>query len=231
MKYDVVYILKNDIQSDELRYSVRSVVKNFPYRKIWFYGGEPADIKPDVMVSLTQTGDTKWMKVNNTIREICKNDEITKSFWLFNDDFFIMKKITNLEPMVGGTLWARCQKIAKKHNDKDSLYSLQLKNAARRLRDKGYDRLDYALHVPMLIDREKGLKTLATFPDCPMFRSLYGNQHEIGGIISKDVKITSRTKTPPADAKLLSTIEESFQDGVVGDHIRKAFPDKCKYEL
>ena len=38
MKSDIVYILKNGEISDEIIYSIRSVCKNFPYRKIWIYG-------------------------------------------------------------------------------------------------------------------------------------------------------------------------------------------------
>ena len=49
-KYDVVYLLKNDYASDELRYSVRSVVKNFPYNRIVFVGGKPDDIEPDIYI-------------------------------------------------------------------------------------------------------------------------------------------------------------------------------------
>ena len=231
MKHDIVYILKNDYSSEELTYSLRSVCKNFPYREIWFYGGMPTGLKPDHMVQVMQAGANKWEKVNNTIKLICQNDEITEDFWLFNDDFFIMKKITKLEPMVGGTLWARAQGIAGKYGGHDSKYSLQLRDTARVLRDNGFDRLDYALHVPMLINRKKALKTLSLFRGCPMFRSLYGNHHSIGGTVSKDVKIQSEIEKPTGKEILLSTTDKSFSEGLVGTYIREAFPDKCKYEL
>ncbi len=45
---DVVYILKNDIKSDELRYSLRSVCESFPCRNVVFIGGCPNDITPDL---------------------------------------------------------------------------------------------------------------------------------------------------------------------------------------
>lgn len=37
-KHDVVYVLKNNYTDEELRYSVRSVVQNFQYRKLVFEG-------------------------------------------------------------------------------------------------------------------------------------------------------------------------------------------------
>lgn len=231
MKADIVYILKNDCRSDEIMYSLRSVCKNFPYRKVWFYGGQPEGLKPDKAVELIQDGKTKWDKVNNTIRAICLNDDITEDFWLFNDDFFVMKKVKNIEPMVGGTLWARANRIEKLYGGKDTKYSVRLKDTARILRDNGYDRLDYALHVPMLINRKKGIQTIDKFMGYPMFRSLYGNHHKVGGVIIEDVKIQDEITIPTGNEMFLSTDDNSFDNGKVGEYIRQAFPDKCKYEI
>ena len=227
---DIVYILKNDYDSDELRYSLRSVCENFPYRKIWFYGGKPKGIEPDVMVEYLQPGNTKWEKVSNTLKEICKNDNITPDFWLFNDDFFIMQRVEDLPAMVGGTLWFRANEIKEKYGSRDSRYSKQLRETATILRDAGFDRLNYALHVPMLINREKGLKTILRFWPCPMFRSLYGNHHRIGGVIADDVKIHDINVEPTGSEVLLSTGDGAFAEGLVGKYIRVAFPEKCKYE-
>lgn len=231
MNHDIVYILKNGYDSEEIRYSLRSVCANFPYRKVWFYGGQPKDIEPDCMISVKQTGETKWSKVCSSLKAICMNDDITPSFWLFNDDFFVMQKIEDLPPMVGGSISARVQRIMEARDGKESSYSVQLKNTARILKTRGYDRLDYALHVPMLIDRKKGLQTLEQFHGYPMFRSLYGNHHKIGGIITDDVKITALDIRPTGRELLLSTNDESFRKGMVGEYIRTTFPDKCKYEL
>lgn len=230
-KHDIVYILKQDAPAEDLIYSVRSVVKNFPYRKIWFYCGCPEGIRPDNHVEFVQQGANKWDRVNNTLRAICENDDITPDFWLFNDDFYVMKKVSKLEPMVDGTLWMKANKIARENDNRDSKYSNQLRNTARILRDRGYDRLNYALHVPMLINREKGLKTLNEFQGYPMFRSLYGNHHRIGGIITDDVKIQSVVDRPTGDEIFISTDDTSFREGAVGAYIREAFPDECKYEI
>ena len=230
MRNDIVYILKNGYNSEEIIYSIRSVCENFPYRKIWFYGGLPENITADVMVEVSQQGMSKWEKVNNTLKLICQNDEITKDFWLFNDDFFVMKKVSNVQPMVGGTLWARVQRISGRYGGRESSYAIQLKATARLLRDNGYDRLDYALHVPMLINRKKALETFKQFPNCPMFRSLYGNHHKIGGILTDDVKIMDTLYTPTGDEIFLSTDDKAFSEGKVGEYIRSVFPNRCKYE-
>lgn len=52
---DIVYFVKNSEYNGELRYSMRSVLKNFPHRKIWFVGGLPKGIKPDYYQPVNQS--------------------------------------------------------------------------------------------------------------------------------------------------------------------------------
>lgn len=229
-KHDIVYILKNDIRPDELKYSLRSVEQNMTYKAVWFYGGCPAELKPDHYVRLTQHGATKWEKVAETLAVAFRNDDLTEDVWLFNDDFFILKKLTTTQPMVQGSLAYRCQKI-KAQEGKPSPYSEQLMRTLAVLKADGKDRLDYALHVPMLINRKRGLEVLQKFPGVPMFRSLYGNYYKIGGTLTDDVKITDNETVPGKDWRFVSTSDGSFEQGRVGDYIRQTFKDPSKYEV
>lgn len=229
-QYDIVYILKNDIAPDEVRYSLRSVVKNMTYKSVWFYGGCPERITPDHYVRFTQHGDSKWSRVLETIKCICMNDDITEDFWLFNDDFFLLKKLTSTEPLVQGSLAYRCQRIKQENNNMPSAYSNNLMSTLAVLKANGCDRLDYALHVPMLINRRKALQVINKFPQCPMFRSLYGNYWHIGGTLMDDVKIRNNDDVPDKTWRFVSTTDGSFRDGKAGDYIRQQFKDCCKYE-
>ena len=65
-RMDIVYVLKNGIHGDELKYSLRSL-KNFTHDKVWFYGGKPEGLVPDVMVEYSQHGRSKWEKVRNML--------------------------------------------------------------------------------------------------------------------------------------------------------------------
>ena len=226
---DVVYILKTDIEADELKYSLRSVEKNIPYRMVWTFGGCPQGIYPDKAVIVDQVGKTKWERATNTLRIVCENKEVSDDFWLFNDDFFIMKKISKLQPMVRGTLRDRCESIEKKYGYL-TRYGRQLANAEAALIEKGYDTLDYTIHAPMLINKETCIKCLDTFPDNPMFRSLYGNFAKVGGVLTDDVKIIALDQDPAGDELLLSTSDGSFREGSVGIYIRSMFRDKSRYE-
>ena len=87
---DVVYILKKNTDPQELIYSLRSL-KNFPHRKVWFVGGQPDGLYPDGRIKHEQTGVTKWERVRSSLIKITECDEITDDFYLFNDDFFVMK--------------------------------------------------------------------------------------------------------------------------------------------
>ena len=89
---------------------------------------------------------------------------------------------------------------------------------------------NYAVHLPMLLEKEKVLEVLNEF-DGPMFRSLYGNYWDIGGVDRPDVKIATNNEKPKEDAQFVSTSDTSFQYGEVGKYLRRIFPDKSKWEV
>ena len=227
-KHDIVYILKNGIDSDEIRYSLRSVEKNFPHGKVWFYGGKPAGIEPDEYVKLIQEGASRYAKVTNTIRQICINDDITEDFWLFNDDFFVMQQIKDLKPMISGTISERVQRIVDRIGVK-SKYAKMLEHTGDVLRAKGYDTLDYALHVPMLINRRKALEAIQTFPGEPMFRCLYGNYIGAEADLISDVKVFEN-EDPIKGTPFMSTDNRAWGDKA-GGYIRSRYPYPSRWEM
>ena len=231
MKHDIVYFVKDAPANEELRYSLRSVCENFSFRRVWFYGGRPSYLQPDGWVHVIQNQRTKWMRTTNMIRQICENDEITDDWWLFNDDFFVMRKSEPVPAAYEGDLFRHIVEIENRHGQAATAYTKELRRTAGRLTAAGLETKNYALHVPILINKEKALATLEAFPECPMFRSLYGNYNEIGGIQMQDVKIAGMERLPKEDALFISTDDGSFMSGAVGRLIRERFPDPCKYEL
>lgn len=227
-KYDIVYILKANCGSEELRYSLRSIDKNMTHGKVWFYCGCPDGFKPDEHVRMVQTGLNKWERVRNTLVQICRNEEISERFWLFNDDFYVMSRMTRTLPLHRGELRDHIKNIETRHG-RPSGYSRRLKLCENRLREEGLTTLDYALHVPILVDRQKGLEALNAFPDCPMFRSIYGNYAKIGGEYHEDVKTTDPGKEIPGDADFFSTSNKAMT-GRVLEQLQQKFPEPCKYE-
>ena len=88
--HDIIYILKPDIKPEELRYSLRSVEENFPHRKVFFVCGQPKGFEPDGRIRHQQTG-SKWERIRSSMYEVINTEEVTDDFFLFNDDFFVMK--------------------------------------------------------------------------------------------------------------------------------------------
>ena len=227
-KYDVVYILKENAGSEELRFSLRSIEKNMDHGKVWFYCGKPEGIEPDVYVPHVQTGGTKWERVRSSLVEVCRNDKISKKFWLFNDDFFVMAPMKNEKPLQRGLLEDHIKDIEARHRGQTG-YSRNLRKCEDQLRHAGLTTLDYAIHVPILIEREKMLEALEMFPRCPMFRSIYGNYAQIGGEFHKDVKTTDPDKQIPVDADFFSTSNKAMAGSVL-KQMEDRFPEACRYE-
>lgn len=223
---DIVYFVKETTTNEELKYSLRSLV-NFPHNKVWFYGGCPNDLNPDFHVYVKQDQPTKWANIFKMFKMACDNDKITKDFWLFNDDFFIMNPIKEEPNYFDGDLYKRVVTLEDKHNG-ITPYSQQLRYTLQELEGMGCTTINYALHVPFLINREKG-RELCNIIDGPMIRCAYGNYFKIGGKQSFDFKIDSVDKMYK-DKDYLSTNDKSFTHGVVGQQIREHFPDRCKYE-
>ena len=230
-KYDVVYILKEHAGPDELRFSLRSIEANMTHGKVWFYCGCPDGIKPDEHVPGPQIGSTKWERVRNSLIQVCKNDEITDKFWLFNDDFYVLRRMTRTVPLHRGQLRDHYESIEARHGGMRSGYTRRLRACEETLRHAGLTTLDYAIHVPILVDRKMGLETLKAFPNNPMFRSLYGNYAKIGGEFFEeiDVKTMDPDKEIPDDALFFSTGNRAFA-GFVREQLETRFPDPCKYE-
>lgn len=223
---DIVYFVRECTSNEELRYSLRSL-KNFPHRYVWIYGGCPDYIKPDFYVHVDQSEHNKWLNVNKMLRMACSNSKITKSFWLFNDDFFVMQPVEKPTNHYHGDLYKRIVQLEDKFGNITE-YSQLLRDCCKELESLGASTLNYTLHTPMLFNRSKA-KQLFKVSDFHGFRSLYANYFKIGGTDIKDNKITSLDKKY-VSGTYLSTHENSFANGEVGKQIREMFPDRCKYE-
>jgi len=87
---DYVYVCRPG-DNEELRYSIRSTVKNLPEGRIWVVGGKPDWYTGDY-IYVQQTGighPNVWKQLD----VICATEDISDDFVLMNDDFFTVKKL------------------------------------------------------------------------------------------------------------------------------------------
>jgi hypothetical protein len=224
--------LREDIgrAPNELIYSLRSVEQYFPHRKVWFVCGQPTGLTPDARLVHHQEGSNKWERVRSSYLKICNCNEISENFFLFNDDFFVLKR-PNPEfiNFVDGSLEHRVREM-EKNIGYPTNYSKSLSLLTIDLHTKRLDTMNFALHVPILYNKTMIKKTIAAFPGNPMFRSAYGNFIQVPYMSHKDVKIYDMTTIPKEDWDFVSTTEESFAKGAVGEYIRKMFPDPSYFE-
>jgi hypothetical protein len=226
---DLVYTCRSG-DNEELRYSIRSAVKNFKHDNIWVVGYKP-DWFVGNFVSVPDIGQ-KFDNIVNCIKEISQIEQISDDFILMNDDFFFLQPMDYLETYHGGSL-------LKKTNEYLSMgarkYGTLLNRTHRSLLRLGIkDPLDYDIHVPMPMNKEKLRLSLnkAYFP-----RSAYGNVNNVGGKLITDVKTYGRRSSMASrsynfskgNMPFISTEDSSFQD-VYETILRDMFPTPTKYE-
>jgi hypothetical protein len=226
---DLVYICGPG-DNEELRYSIRSAVKNLKFDNLWVVGGKPSwYVGNHIEVAQNKS---KYANARNNLRAICNSSKISDSFILMNDDFYIMNKVDNVPYMHGGLL---SDKIKKYENlTGNTRYVLMLKRTLLSLsRRFKKDILDYELHVPMVMEKEK-LLSIIDLPD--LWRSRYGNTFSVGGIEIEDVKIYSSGTLVKKSYDInnlkysyLSSNDDSFE--MIKDKILNVdFTDKTIYE-
>ena len=229
---DIVYCVKNVPVNEELRYSLRSL-KNIPHRKVWVIGGCPDCVNPETVncVRMIQKGNSKWKKSNSSVKMACSLEEVSDNFILFNDDFFVMKPIEELDYIYHKTLGLRVQEIMLRNNVWGNTgYSGRLLEESRTLKFMGKPTKNYAVHIPMIFNKEKMNYLFNKFPDKVISRAFYGNYYEVGGVDMEDVKVYDINEKPNKDSVFLSTTNESFANGEVGKFIRRKFKKISEYE-
>lgn len=228
-KLDIVYILKEDMDTAELRYSLRSVEKNFPHRFVWFVGGQPKGFSPDRAIRHKQTGATKWDMIKSSMWKAVENEEVSDDFFLFNDDFFVMKPVKGqFKNFVDMTLAERIDELRRNVHPWLNPYGRTLYKAEQELMSLGCPTMNYDVHMPMLFNKEL-FKSSVNKCSSPQMRSVYGNLNSIPYVIHPDVKVYD-LETVPEGADYISTSEDIFQKGRVGAYIREQFPEPSKYE-
>jgi hypothetical protein len=177
-----VYICRSG-ENEELRYSLRSVRKFFPKSEIVIVGDAPGWYIGN-RVQVSQSKD-KYGNAYNNLQAICNSEEIEDKFVLMNDDFFIIKPVKEIEYLHGGPLLDKFKEynlIAPK-----SSYTRRLLQTYKTLKRFGIQEpLDYELHVPMIVEKEKLKKSIQYNV---LWRSVYGNVFNVGGRETIDVKV------------------------------------------
>jgi len=228
MPKDIVYILKDKLDTDELRYSLRSVETNFPHRFVWFVGGQPEGFKPDRALPHKQGGANKWELIRSSMLRVIQEPDLTDEFYLFNDDFFVMTpQRGEFVNFTDRTLDWRIADLRKEYPFLNN-YGRTLQKAEAELKIKGSPTDNYEVHLPMLFEKAKVSVVLQC--SSPQMRSIYGNINRVEHIQHADVKVYDLDEVPESP-DYLSTNDKTFTDGKVGEYIRRTFPNPSRFEV
>jgi hypothetical protein len=228
---DFVYICK-DGNNEELRYSIRSVVKSFPDSKIWVVGGKPNWYTGNY-IEVTQNL-SKYRNAIENLKALCNSEDISNTFVLMNDDFYIVKNIDSIKDYHGGPLLEKINLYQKLNSN--SNYTRKLAATYKKIKSLGIENpLDYELHVPMVMEKEKLKQTLQNNYQF-LWRSIYGNVFNVGGEQMEDVKVYVKGplvlksyNIKKDDHIYLSSADTSF-DILFNNILKKQFTQKTKYE-
>lgn len=227
--HDIIYILKPDIKPEELRYSLRSVEKNFPHRKVFFVCGQPKGFEPDGRIRHQQTG-SKWERIRSSMYEVINTEEVTDDFFLFNDDFFVMKPFEGeFVNYVNRTLGEYVQKLRETVHPWLNPYGRTVLKAQQELIALKATELNFEVHMPMLFNKKLAAETINRCTS-PQMRSIYGNLSGCPYIDRPDVKVYGLDEIPPNSCDFLSTNDDTFAKGKVGEYIRERFPTPSRFE-
>lgn len=227
---DIVYFVKDGDENEELKYSLRSLKNFLPNedKRVIFYGGCPKDLKPDLHIKVWQHSGSKYGNVHSMYEELAQNLRIKKEFYMFNDDFFVMKKINEWKPQHNGSLEDYINRVEK--TSFPSSYTMRLRRTWGIMRDKGETLKNFELHIPMKYNRIQLREILKEYKGMNGVRSQYGNRFYHESEDRKDVKIFSNTQSFTKQTDYLSTSDESWKSYEIGEYLRNKFKTPSKYE-
>lgn len=234
---DIVYLVKESVQNDELTYSLRSL-RNLHHNRVFMVGGCPNNINKGKITHVASLqGNNKYKNTTESLKRICKREDLSEDFILMNDDFFILKPILNPAKELNlcrGTIESVLANYKKRFHNYTTAYIQGMEQTKIFLEDHGIkEPLSYELHIPMMLNKEKVLK-MFEIPYLESIkvlhkRSLYGNLYLKGSLQINDVKVLVDYFYPLGTDKFLSTEDNSFAR--CRPFLNDLFPEKSEYEI
>jgi hypothetical protein len=216
-KLPVLYIYRrtNDA-GQELRYSLRSLknIKNFNGKV--FVAGDTEDWFTNIThIPIKASHYSPYKDAENRMVAALNDQRLPDDFIFMNDDFYVT------EPAVVRDMnWGEIS-----DDQPRSFHRKALLHTKKWLQERNLPTLNYGLHVPMIINRQRRFdvhqKIKTTVDNRPLLaRTVYGNMFNLGGEFYEDRK--TKTSTLPEGA-FIST------QGFTAE-LHKLFPDPSPYE-
>lgn len=222
---DFVWVCRSGA-NEELRYSVRSVVKHHPESNIILVGGKPDWYDGTFFPSTSQGHKLRVVKTH--LNNICDNSRISADFVLMNDDFYLTAPFDFKKYYSVGEL----SNHVAQYGGVRSTYVESLKITRNTLVGLGKTTYSFETHVPIVFNK-MFLKKVLNYRG--LWRSLYSNVWQVKPtMLEKDVKIYLKNIDNVdwdffEEVGFFSTEDKSFP--LVVDKLSTLFPEPTQYEL
>lgn len=229
-EYDLVVPVREGAANEQLRHALRSWAVNLPHRRVWLVGGRPPWADGVEHIPTRQAGNTKYRNTTAAMRAVCEHPDVSDTFLYCNDDFFVMRRLESMPVFHRGPVREVEAYYATRGNGS---YLRGLRETRDLLVGLGHeDPLSYELHLPLPIRKDGMLHALEVGGHLDVLhkRTAYGVLAGIGGERMADVKILDRGPRFDTTSTFLSTMPDSFTNGMVGRFIREAFRRPGPYE-
>lgn len=188
---DAVYVLgKGSTWLDnELRYSLRSLERYVSgIRQVWVIGEHPSWLTGVAHVPFKDSNLCKERNIMDKIMRACVEQDLSDNFLFVNDDHFAIKH-------------QAAEQLPNWHGRELSFYEgdskpyrIAVGNTARALRARGYGRLNFDIHYPIIYNKNEFPRVMRMYDwesECYVVKSLYGNTMQLPGTRIEDIKISS----------------------------------------
>lgn len=223
---DILYPVRKGDWNDELRYSLRSLA-NLPHDAVRIVGYRPSWVTGVQSFFREQAAD-KYGTANGHLQWAIDRAALSERFYLFNDDFYVMRPMDRVPVLHMGPLGEMIDRYRARHHT--GAYFRNMVATFQLLRDNGFSRpLSYELHIPMAMDKGTLREAFNMGGHIPgvHIRTVYGNLAGVGGELSEDMKVYSTTEDYE-EWPFLSSNDNLYQG--LGVYLQKRFPYASPYE-
>lgn len=221
---DIVYIYKRFPGGRELQYSLRSACKNLRFDSIHIVGDEPPF--PFAGNHIAVRGPHgKHENGFAKLRAAIDSREVSDSFILMNDDFFILHPFTEIPYIYMNKLadWIRGFPHRSGYYDK-AIKTLEIVGPKAKI---------FEVHFPVVYEKEKLRWLIAKYslPCGLMLRTLYCHTFKIQGSQSPDYKARSAGQIAQySQMRWFSTSEQAARTYTFQQTMKQLFPTSCQFE-
>lgn len=238
---DIVYVLGSGTkwQNNELRFSLRSLVKNLKgFRKIYVIGEKPDWIKNVIHIpfsdELLNNAD------GNIIRKVlraCEEEKLSEDFLFINDDHIFMTEMiaADIPPFQKGDMTTFPREFFE-----FNFWRGRLWRTRNILIEKGYSALHFDCHTPIVMNKVWFPQVMSQFDYARnigyTMKSLYGNVVHPDAPFLNGEKVTVFRPYTMKDlvARTANRMFVSFNDDgltpVLKEWLITSFPEQSKYE-